>query len=202
MFKSLIATVLFAAAFVSAKNKTWCVPTVSGQLQLWDFNSTDGVRPMGVNETKAGQFVSSLNVKHHLQVEYSLCQRNDTQYFVGHPQLVVKNNKDLCVGVKRDNDGTGGIFQLQDCASSFTLKHGVNYDIIYGEALKERNATLLTTRYNSTASETLPFVVTILQDVDGGKDKKDYKNVTVAAGENTYSMLQIGNPKVVNRPIY
>lgn len=164
---------------------------------MWDFNKTDGVRPMGVNATEAGQYVSTTNVKHHLEVEYSVCQRNDTQHLVAHPQLVVKNKKDLCVGMKRDDVGTGGIFQLENCTTSLTAKHGVGYDIIYGEGLKGRNATLLPRRYNTTASDTLPFVGMMHEEVG-----KELKNVTVAAAENTYAILQIGDPEVKRNPIY
>ena len=195
MLKSVIASVLCAAVAVAASgHNVECTPVISGQLQLWEYNSTSSPMPLGVNSTKSGEYVTDVTGKGHtpLDVVYESC--SDGAY-VAYTHVLLEKDRELCVA--RRNNTTPKTLVLERCSNSNReVYKKQDFIAYYGAGLKGQNATLFSYAMGGNGGEYMsPFVGLVKANVTY-EGKKELLPVVGMIGAR--AVLQIGNPKVHN----
>lgn len=189
IIKNIIAIVLAAAVAITAakkSDKVECQTICHGQLQLFNFNRTSDVQVLNVNATKSGEKVGIFG-RTPLEVAYKRCSKGDTLL----THLALKDNKDLCVKHMDMDVGIGEVLSRQlkigECSKEREDDEtNGTYQLVYGEAMKGQNATLVASSFNGTRM--------LYPKVMAGLDK-NHEPIVAVTGTDTFILLQIGNVK-------
>lgn len=202
MLKSVIAAVASAAVLVSAKDNVTqeCNPVVSGKLQWFSFNVTGGFVPLGVNASKAGEYVSR-DATHFPEVVFESCQKmkmlKGGVMATPYTKLSLKEHKGLCVTHHGSSKNHTGEVTVEKCAKGEKVdKKDQEWGLVYGKEMEGQNATLLARFTEHERVQVLPMVEPFLPvDEHGHGPSFNITRMTVGSAVGYGTLLQIANPK-------
>ena len=167
IIKNVVAAVLSVAVLVAAESgnaTSKCTPVISGPLQMWRYDGTEGPVAAGANATKSGEHVSDWNVKHPLDVVYEKCTLIHGAINTPYTRVSLKDS-DWCLTHNGGRMNGTGQLVLERCAKDADeVRQTQAFGLFYGKGMKGQNATLSAYMYGKNMSTALPFVGNLLRN--------------------------------------